>query len=406
MLPRLKLQIATNSKPLTVGCVVLGVVLLLGSGYVFLTPPVEEPASQPDPQPDPQFETIEYDTFFLEVEVIDSATVNNPSESADRSLSGPSDQALSKGDEIIRAPEYDTEYTDELTFNITANTTQNTTVKVKKRLFVRENITASEEYVVDSRENLLMYRENSIQDGWISNKRTFDIQNDIYEPQDSYTPRSLTRNTTLILDIDYNTTEEINGEYYYTGSFQMESDINYNTDNNDEVTTYSVDNWELSDDYNNISLLKEGNKQIARVSKTESRRNKVQSKASTSQDPTKSNNKKPDMRLVALLAVLGLVAVASGGAIAAKAPQLDEEVLKTEIAHNQYSEWISEGDLLLDSDNEFVAVNSIEDLVNVGIDANKRVIYDPDLSVYTVSDDDVTYYYTTDPADLQRWTHL
>jgi len=85
------------------------------------------------------------------------------------------------------------------------------------------------------------------------------------------------------------------------------------------------------------------------------------------------------MGLVALLAVLGLVAVASGGAIGAKAPQLDEEELRKEIAHNEYSEWISEGELLLDSDNEFVSVNSIEDLVNVGIDANKRVIYDPDL---------------------------
>jgi hypothetical protein len=52
MLPRLKLQVAANSKPLTIGFVVLGVVLLLGSGYVFLTPPVEE-APQPDPQPDP-----------------------------------------------------------------------------------------------------------------------------------------------------------------------------------------------------------------------------------------------------------------------------------------------------------------------------------------------------------------
>jgi hypothetical protein len=114
----------------------------------------------------------------------------------------------------------------------------------------------------------------------------------------------------------------------------------------------------------------------------------------------------PNMGLVALLAMLGSVAVASGGAIAAKAPQFDEEELEKEIAHNQYSEWISEGDVLIDSDNEFVAVNSVEDLVNVGIDANKRVIYDPDLSVYTVSDGDVTYYYTTGPANLQRWAGL
>jgi len=71
MLPRLKLGVATNSKEFTIGFVVLGVVLLLGSGYVLLTPPVEEPASQPEPQPDPQPETEEVEAFFLDVELID-----------------------------------------------------------------------------------------------------------------------------------------------------------------------------------------------------------------------------------------------------------------------------------------------------------------------------------------------
>ena len=129
-------------------------------------------------------------------------------------------------------------------------------------------------------------------------------------------------------------------------------------------------------------------------------------KSSAQQEPPEPEKGDPNMQLIGVLLILGISTIGIGITIAEKVPQFDKEKLEQQVAHNQYSEWISEGDVLIDSDNEFVAVNSVKDLVNVGIDANKRVIYDPDLSVYTVSDDGVTYYYTTEPADLQRWAHL
>ena len=112
------------------------------------------------------------------------------------------------------------------------------------------------------------------------------------------------------------------------------------------------------------------------------------------------------MQLVGILMLLGLIAIGIGSIIAAKMPEVDEEELRREVAHNEYSEWISEGELVLDADNEYVYVDSIEDLVNVAIDTDKRVIHDPDFSVYTVTDGAVIYYYMTEPSDLQQWTNI
>ena len=394
MLPRLKLQLATNSRSFTIGFVVLGVVLLLGSGYIFLTPPAAEPTTQPTPQPDPQPETEEFEAFFLEIELIDSAVVKTASSELAPTISGPNQQAYKEGEVLTRAPAYFYQYSPDLTFNVTANTTKNVSVDLTTRLIREEEIVTDREdedsEVIYTNNRLLMYRQDTVTNGWVTNRRTFNVQRDLVDPADDVAadfPSSTTSlNTQLRLTVDYRT-EPINGTVY-SGTLNMTPSLESNND------AY----WLTGD-------------QQANVSETQTRTIEPAAAVDSGEtgqptEPSEPTRGEPNMGLVALLAVLGLVAVASGGAIAAKAPQLDKAELKTEIAHNQYSEWISEGDLLLDSDNEFVSVNSIEDLVNVGIDANKRVIYDPDLSVYTVSDGDVTYYYTTEPANLQRWAHL
>jgi hypothetical protein len=401
MLPRLKLQVATNSTEFTIGFVVLGVVLLLGSGYVFLTPPVEEPASQPAPQPDPQPETEEVEAFFLEVELIDSAVVETGSSELRPTISGPNRQAYEEGEMLTREPVYFYRYTPELTFNVTATTTKNVSVELTTRLSREEEVVTDREdadsEIVYTNDRLLMYRQDTVTDGRVTNRRTFDVKDDLQEPADEvasdFSESATSFNTNLNLTVDYRT-EPINGTVY-DGTLNVTPRLRYeNIRSNPPRGTY----WLTGDQQANVSETQTRPIEPAGAADSDA--------AAQPAEPDEPTRGEPNMGLVALLAILGLIAVASGGAIAAKAPQLDEAELKTEIAHNQYSEWISEGELLLDSDNEFVAVNSIEDLVNVGIDANKRVIYDPDLSVYTVSDDDVTYYYTTEPATLQRWTHL
>ncbi|MFB6232633.1 MAG: DUF5305 family protein, partial [Haloarculaceae archaeon] len=111
-------------------------------------------------------------------------------------------------------------------------------------------------------------------------------------------------------------------------------------------------------------------------------------------------------QLVGILTMLGLAAFAIGAVIARKVPDIDAAELRAEAEHEEYSEWISEGELVLDATNEYVYVSSVEDLVNVAIDTDKRVIHDSDLSVYTVTDGEVIYYYTAEPSDLERWANI
>lgn len=194
-------------------------------------------------------------------------------------------------------------------------------------------------------------------------------------------PESTTElETQLVLTIEYSTTEPVH-EQNYSGTLRMEPRLEYNQD------AY----WII------------GN-QTASVTETQTRQ--IDSgEPSTPPEPEPLEGD-PNMTLVAILALLGSVLLAGAGGIAKTAPKLDTAELEKQVEHEEYSEWISEGELRLDGDTEFVYVSSIEDLVNVGIDTDKRVIYDPDLSVYTVTDGDITYYYSTEPSDIERWAHL
>ncbi|TQQ83547.1 hypothetical protein EGH24_01780 [Halonotius terrestris] len=377
MLPRLKLQLAGNGKELTAAFVALGVVLLLGAGYVYMTPPIEQPDPQPDAQPDPGPETEEFEAFFLEVELIDSAEVQDGS------------GRYEEGQVLTKWPAYFYQYSPELEFNISVNTTRNVTVDLQQ-----VNLTREERIVADRNDEtlyennrLLIYRAPEISNGRFSTRRTFNVRNELQEPAEDiaadFPSSTSSLNTRLLLTVEY-VTEPINGQRY-NGTIRLTPELGSNND------AYWIEG-----------------EQTARISENQTRIIEPAEPTEPTQptEPPEPVRGEPDMQLVGMLSLLGLVCIGVGGVVAAKVPEIDPEELKKEVEHNEYSEWISEGELMLDSANEYVYVSSIEDLVNVGIDTDKRVIYDPDLSVYTVTDGDVIYYYTTEPSDLQRWAHI
>jgi len=51
-------------------------------------------------------------------------------------------------------------------------------------------------------------------------------------------------------------------------------------------------------------------------------------------------------------------------------------------------------------------VNSLKDLVNIGIDADKRVIHDSDLDAYVVVDSGLVYYYAREPTNIELWANV
>lgn len=112
---------------------------------------------------------------------------------------------------------------------------------------------------------------------------------------------------------------------------------------------------------------------------------------------------KPDMGVISVLLLVGITSLIGSLAVRAWVREVDIDELERTVHHDQYDEWISTGDLPLDREGQYVFVSSIPDLVNVGIDTDKRVIYDPDLDAYAVADGSRVYYHAANPNEIAAW---
>ncbi|KAB1187470.1 MULTISPECIES: DUF5305 family protein [Haloferax] len=84
----------------------------------------------------------------------------------------------------------------------------------------------------------------------------------------------------------------------------------------------------------------------------------------------------------------------------------DPEELRTRISHSRHDEWISRGEFPTESDKQYISILTLEDLVDIAIDTNRRVIYDPDIQVYAVIDGSEIYYYSIDDLHAHAWLNL
>lgn len=115
----------------------------------------------------------------------------------------------------------------------------------------------------------------------------------------------------------------------------------------------------------------------------------------------------PNMLLVGGLGAAGLVCFVLAGVFAHwSSRKVDLTELKMRIDRSQYSEWISEGDFPAGQGKQYIYIESLEDLVDVAIDTNKRVIYDPEIETYAVADSDIIYYHAVDPRSVSSWLDL
>lgn len=67
--------------------------------------------------------------------------------------------------------------------------------------------------------------------------------------------------------------------------------------------------------------------------------------------------------------------------------------LETQIHRDRYAEWISVGSLRGEVGERSIAMASVEDLVDVAIDQEKRVVFDPEIHTHAVIDGSVVYYH-------------
>lgn len=89
----------------------------------------------------------------------------------------------------------------------------------------------------------------------------------------------------------------------------------------------------------------------------------------------------------------------------------DPATLRDRLEQARYGEWISSGYLGGDLADRQVQIRTLADLIDIGIDSDKRTIHDPDRGLYGVIDGEVLYYYPTtetplvpeEPSDGWEW---
>ena len=110
-----------------------------------------------------------------------------------------------------------------------------------------------------------------------------------------------------------------------------------------------------------------------------------------------------DLALVVGLAAVGMLALAGAAGALGSHRRLDPLTLETRLSRSQYEEWISDGEFPTGTDKKYVRINSLEDLVDVAIDSNRRVLYDEELDIYAVIDADIIFYFSTEPLNVDSW---
>lgn len=100
---------------------------------------------------------------------------------------------------------------------------------------------------------------------------------------------------------------------------------------------------------------------------------------------------------LALAGLGGLASLAAGGLRVVLRREDDWEGLEDDVQQARYEEWISEGTVSPDRGGRSVPVASLEGLVDVAIDTDKRVIHDPERGAYVVLDGEITYVYDSSP---------
>ena len=101
----------------------------------------------------------------------------------------------------------------------------------------------------------------------------------------------------------------------------------------------------------------------------------------------------PNAALVGLLVLLGTGSLAAAWAVS-RWSDIDEEAARRAVHERRYAEWISEGSIPMWLGDHHVALDTLEDVVDVAIDTNERVVHDRQRCLFAVVSGDVVYYYT------------
>ncbi|NUB89814.1 DUF5305 domain-containing protein [Haloterrigena sp. SYSU A121-1] len=100
-----------------------------------------------------------------------------------------------------------------------------------------------------------------------------------------------------------------------------------------------------------------------------------------------------NLGLIAGLSLLGTLSLAAAVSLARRSP-VDEAAARRAVHERRYAEWISRGSIPMWIGDYHVSLDTLEDVVDVAIDTNERVVHDTQRGLFAVVNDGVVYYYS------------
>ncbi|WP_254762196.1 DUF5305 domain-containing protein [Natrinema marinum] len=97
--------------------------------------------------------------------------------------------------------------------------------------------------------------------------------------------------------------------------------------------------------------------------------------------------------LIGGLSVLGTLSLVSAAVVARRSPT-DIDAARRAVHEQRYAEWISRGSIPMWIGDYHVSLDTLEDVVDVAIDTNERVVHDQQRGLFAVVNDGVVYYYS------------
>ncbi|ELY54004.1 DUF5305 domain-containing protein [Natronolimnohabitans innermongolicus] len=329
--PRLELVLAEHGRTIAIGLIAIGVLALVATGWVVATPSTST--------------TVQYGDERVSSDVETSAVVVQ-------------DGALwSEGDRLENSGVYMLEDSPELTLEPTTelqNTSDRTPIDdgvVDHELTLRFEATRDDS-VFWNETHTLIDGSPTVEDGAATSETTIDV--------DAYRDRQ----------------QELESALSGVGAvdLRLEFRAEYDTGTTEGVHTASSP-LEVTDD---AYWLEES------LSATDE---------NTVQTGTEETTEPRNLTAIAALSLLGTLAIA-GGVFAARRSPIDEAAARRAVHERRYAEWISRGSIPMWIGDYHVSLDTIEDVVDVAIDTNERVVHDTQRGLFAVVSDGVVYYYS------------
>ncbi|MDQ2051132.1 DUF5305 domain-containing protein [Natronolimnohabitans sp. A-GB9] len=334
--PRLELLLARHGRTIAIALVAVGVLALLASGWA-----VANPATTTTPQYAEERVSSDVDTSTV---VVQDGTLWN------------------EGDRLENSEVYLLNDSPELTVEPTTrlqNETDGTPIEdgdVHHELTLRFEATRNDATFWNETHTLID-ESTSLENGVASSETTVDVE--------SYRDRQ----------------QQLEAELSGVGSVDLvlEFRTEYDTGTTGNVQTASTPFRVTDDAYwleESLSVSDEHTHRTGLEETTESR----------------------SLAMIAGLSLVGTLSLAAGAVVARRAP-IDEEAARRAVHERRYAEWISRGSIPMWIGDYHVSLDTLEDVVDVAIDTNERVVHDEQRGLFAVVTDGVVYYY----SDRGRW---